>query len=429
VTLALKQGPNGKLAVFTAADTLSIDDIDRLSGSGNMTIGASLGATEELQLASIAGLTRVLGDLVIDGQMDADLDMGGNSITNVNLVDGVDVSAHSARHVLGGADELDGDELDVDFTPSNYTPTTGTPGSNADHLAAHLRGIDTAIGSATGDVTGPGTHGDNIVPRFNGTDTNTLQTSTATIDDNGVLHIDLTGSTTGSPGGMSWDNFTTGTQAYRWGTAANDGIQSQYAGAVTMYAFNTLIFRGDRETTPPSFDANISGLSAAFINEQAASIGLAVRGASSQTAALQQWQNSAGTMLCEITAAGDLDLNGKHLDDIATAHYEQWASLTPTGGAIDVVFDAYQAATVTLNAANVTVELQTPRGPGAFKLLLLQDGTGGRNVTWATEGAESIYAPNGTLAPDTNANTYSLYGCIYNGANWFIVKSGSMQTV
>lgn len=38
--------------------------------------------------------------------MTGNLDMGGNSITNVNLVDGVDISAHASRHLPNGADPL-----------------------------------------------------------------------------------------------------------------------------------------------------------------------------------------------------------------------------------------------------------------------------------------------------------------------------------
>jgi pectin methylesterase-like acyl-CoA thioesterase len=38
--------------------------------------------------------------------MSGSLDMGGNSITNVNLVDGVDVSAHASRHLPNGVDPL-----------------------------------------------------------------------------------------------------------------------------------------------------------------------------------------------------------------------------------------------------------------------------------------------------------------------------------
>jgi hypothetical protein len=56
------------------------------------------------------------------------------------------LETHSATHIQGGSDEIDGDQLDIDFTPSNYTPSTTPPeASNADHLTAHLAGIDLAL--------------------------------------------------------------------------------------------------------------------------------------------------------------------------------------------------------------------------------------------------------------------------------------------
>lgn len=88
--------------------------------------------------------------LLVNGSrpMTGPLDMGGQNITNVGTVDGVDVSGHAARHITGGADEIDGDQLDVDFSPSNYTPSTAPPEvSDADHLSAHLAGIDDALGA------------------------------------------------------------------------------------------------------------------------------------------------------------------------------------------------------------------------------------------------------------------------------------------
>ena len=72
--------------------------------------------------------------------------------TTSQAVAGTDYAAatHASRHERAGADEIDGDHLDIDFTPSNYTPAT-TPAEAADvnDLAAHLQGIDTAIGSSS----------------------------------------------------------------------------------------------------------------------------------------------------------------------------------------------------------------------------------------------------------------------------------------
>lgn len=78
--------------------------------------------------------------------MTGNQDLGGFAITNVGNVDGVDVSAHAARHTGGGADEIDGDQLDIDFTPANYAPDATPPeAADVDDLAAHLAGIDTML--------------------------------------------------------------------------------------------------------------------------------------------------------------------------------------------------------------------------------------------------------------------------------------------
>lgn len=54
--------------------------------------------------------------------------------------------AHAPNHISGGSDEIDGDQLDIDFTPACYTPdTTPAEATNADHLTAHLAGIDNAL--------------------------------------------------------------------------------------------------------------------------------------------------------------------------------------------------------------------------------------------------------------------------------------------
>jgi hypothetical protein len=91
--------------------------------------------------------------LLVNGTraMTGNLNMGTNAITNVGNVDGVDVSAHNARHIRAGADEIDGDKLDIDWNPTNYTPTTApTEVTDADELTAHLAGIDAELASLGG---------------------------------------------------------------------------------------------------------------------------------------------------------------------------------------------------------------------------------------------------------------------------------------
>ena len=71
----------------------------------------------------------------------------------LNLAD----TSHGGTHERGGGDEIDGDHLDIDFTPSNYTPsTTPAEAANVNDLAAHLYGIDQAIGGSGWEVIADG---------------------------------------------------------------------------------------------------------------------------------------------------------------------------------------------------------------------------------------------------------------------------------
>lgn len=130
-------------------------------------------ATESISHGSLAGL----GDddhpqyLLADGtrSMINNLNMGANELTNVTLVDGVDVSDHRARHESGGADEisvaglsglladpqtplghattheagesdaLDGYDIALNYIPESYTVTN-------DIIGEHIAGLDKLVG-------------------------------------------------------------------------------------------------------------------------------------------------------------------------------------------------------------------------------------------------------------------------------------------
>jgi len=64
---------------------------------------SGLGDDDHTQYLLVSGVRAMAGNL----------DMGGNQITNVGNVDGVDVSAHAARHELGGADQMSIDLNDL----------------------------------------------------------------------------------------------------------------------------------------------------------------------------------------------------------------------------------------------------------------------------------------------------------------------------
>lgn len=60
---------------------------------------------------------------------------------------------HATAHLNGGSDPIDADRLEISETVSNYTPASGGAATANDDLTAHLRGIDTEIGSIQTDVS------------------------------------------------------------------------------------------------------------------------------------------------------------------------------------------------------------------------------------------------------------------------------------
>jgi hypothetical protein len=68
MAIALKRGPAGDLQQFQVGDSLQVDSIERLNSSGNLVIGSALGS-DELQLGSVSGITRVMNDLFVDGEI------------------------------------------------------------------------------------------------------------------------------------------------------------------------------------------------------------------------------------------------------------------------------------------------------------------------------------------------------------------------
>jgi hypothetical protein len=96
---------------------------------------------------------------------------------------------------------------------------------------------------------------------------------------------------------------------------AGDGGDVQWQGgggrALQMGAFHGIQLLGGRNTTSPI--AFTSGSGAAFntlVQNTNNSLGLIVRGSSTQTNDLQQWQSSTGTTVANVSSGGDIFNNG-----------------------------------------------------------------------------------------------------------------------
>ena len=109
----------------------------------------------------------------------------------------------------------------------------------------------------------------------------------------------------------SWDNDQTGASggtAYALYGAASTNTSTGGGNKVGYGVYGTSASNTNTTAIGGSFTATGTGTTIALqaISGNAASLGLLVKGAGSQTGDLQQWQNSGGTVLGKVTAAGSL---------------------------------------------------------------------------------------------------------------------------
>lgn len=205
----------------------------QFTGAGQLNAGAGLAK---------AGNTLNIGDINRGVQVNADdveVDASEVASTTGGLQQNatnswqLDIKTHSGA--LGAAFStdanglnLDGDTVDITFTPSNYTPDAGVAEANdTDDLAAHLNGIDAALGALSSDSS----------PTF---------------------QQDLTASVTASDN----DQATATTVAT---TPAGNGAISVYVGGLRREVGDgtktgvDCYFSGDAGTTARAFGAILSG--------------------------------------------------------------------------------------------------------------------------------------------------------------------------
>jgi hypothetical protein len=142
--------PHAPTHIAGGSDVIDADQLVIDYGPNNYTnTNSPSEVTADDQLTGhLAGIDDALGDI------DNNLDVTNQQVTNIQVsLDGYATISHAPTHILGASDEIDGDQLDIDFTPTNYTPNISPlEVYNADHLSAHLAGIDGAIGNLEVDI-------------------------------------------------------------------------------------------------------------------------------------------------------------------------------------------------------------------------------------------------------------------------------------
>jgi len=179
---------NLRIAAAAAGDGLTGGAGSALSVNATDLAGAGLEASAgDLRLAAAAagnGLTGGAGSALAVGDAGKGVQVNADDVQ----VDASEIAGNGLAQTAGGGNEhlievkadtttnadegaavtvassglsIDGDKVDVDFTPSNYTPSAApAEADDVDDLAAHLKGIDSALtGGGGGGTTLPGVAG------------------------------------------------------------------------------------------------------------------------------------------------------------------------------------------------------------------------------------------------------------------------------
>jgi hypothetical protein len=126
----------------------------------------------------------------------------------------------------------------------------------------------------------------------------------------GDLGVSTDGSTTGVPRVAAFVDLSSGEAArFQFGDPYN-AFQNVYNGRLQIYSYWGIELIGSRQSlSSPSFVTGAANdPSVSILSPAAARNVLVVRGAASQTGDLQQWQDSAGTVLAVVKAGGNVGI-------------------------------------------------------------------------------------------------------------------------
>ena len=182
---------------------------------------------------------------------------------------------------------------------------------------------------------------------------------------------------------------------------------------VTAVGTNTVSYLNATTGTQTVAGTVSAPAQASVTSRSAGTVGLVVKSAASQTADLQEWQNSSGTILARITSVGDLDFPSSSSATIRNAGNSSMIWQPGTGWR----FSSYGSANVPLIArglASQTGDLQQFQNSSAAVI-------GGFNA------AGQLYA--GTTASVVGSTTTALTSAAYTSATVAVFTYGGTSLV
>jgi hypothetical protein len=128
---------------------------------------------------------------------------------------------------------------------------------------------------------------------------------------------------------------------------------------------------------------------------------------------------------------GNVDMGNQDIVSARTITFNSVPTVTPSVGTLTCEFDSYQKILGSLNNnSSVTIQLNTPVGPGNFMLILVQGGsTPTTSITWVTEGTHALYAPGGAIEVQQGVGQRTVIGLFYDGSTWYATATGVAQVL
>ena len=306
-----------------------------------------------------------------------------------------------------------------------------TPSVTTDKLyniGGNLYFNGTAVGAGSATITGSGTA--NYVPRFSGVTSiatglifdngtsvgikNSSPSALYTLDVGGKTRIAASSTAAFSVGNSSQNvlEIGTATNTAKLGILNDNNTSANY---ITVKSFGGNA--GDVFIVTSSGDVGINNKDPEgqlhVVNNLSTDVGLIVEGAASQSEDLQQWQNSAGTVMTSISANGNIDTTG----NVSVSGDVNLTGNLELGGYINdaslVQFRISNSPKMQIQSSNVEL-----RGP--FLRFAASDGTD--KVTLS-------YVDTDILAVKSNDN--SALAAIYGATGQFsasLISSGTIES-
>ena len=318
-------------------------------------------------------------------------------------------------------------------TGNTLTKATLTAGTGVT-ITNGTGSITIAASGGTGDVVGPASSTDNAITRFDSTTGKLIQNSLVTVADDGAITAPQVGSVipfyyanqAAFPSAATYHGavahshsdgamyFAHSSVWYRLLDASTAVTAAQGGTGVSNNAASTLTISGAFATT-----VTVSGTTAVTLPTS----GTLATLAGTETLTNKTIAYGSNTLTDVVGVTATQTLTNKTLTNPTVTNYVETPYSDNSSTAITLALTNGTVQIITLTG-NATITMPTAVSGKSFTLLLKQDATGSRTVTWTTVSWPSATAPTIT----STASKMDKYVFISDGTYWYGATAGQNYT-